>query len=81
MEDDPFRVILFSDIEDTIYPLPKDSENLRESLIDAFLRFCRLPPVTSKHSDWNSDTFVRGEMLESDHSVSTTPAKTIYHSI
>lgn len=69
VENDPHRVILFSDIESFLIhiPLPKDTEpNL---LIDAYLIFCRLPPVGSLGSpdvsrQWFADSSIRGELLE-----------------
>jgi hypothetical protein len=47
-EDDPYRVILYSDIEDFLTVFPFDIR-LRSSLIDAFLFFCRLPPMAGSN--------------------------------
>lgn len=69
LEDDPFRVILFSDIEDYIVVIPPEVEQLRILLLDAFLLFCRLPGVTDmslQAKDWHLDSFVRNEFLEGD---------------
>ncbi|EKD20536.1 hypothetical protein MBM_01218 [Drepanopeziza brunnea f. sp. 'multigermtubi' MB_m1] len=68
VEDDPYRVIMFSDIEDFMLQLPPQSEELRQLCIDAFLLFCRLPPMTTVDSDvsrkWSNDAFIRDELLE-----------------
>jgi hypothetical protein len=66
VEDDPYRVILFSDIDDYIIVVP-DQEELRKLCIDAFLLFCRLPIMTGSMSQahtWSLDTFVKNELLE-----------------
>ncbi|TAQ89059.1 hypothetical protein B7494_g2640 [Chlorociboria aeruginascens] len=67
MEDDPYRVILISDIEDLTICVP-NSGNLHKLLLDAFLIFCRLPPIPGAQDeasrDWWNDSFVRGELLE-----------------
>ncbi|KAH8200053.1 hypothetical protein TruAng_005775 [Truncatella angustata] len=45
-EDDPYRVIMYSDIEDLLFFIPTPSLSLvQEQLLDAFLLFCQLPPV------------------------------------
>lgn len=68
VEDDPYRVIMFSDIEDFMILLPPQSEELRQLCIDAFLLFCRLPPMITVCSSvprkWANDAFVRDELLE-----------------
>lgn len=68
VEDDPYRVIMFSDIEEFLVRLPSQSEDLRNLCIGAFLLFCRLPPMASSHSEisrnWANDSFVRNELLE-----------------
>ena len=70
VEDDPFRVILFSDIEDFLVSIPSHSEDWRGALMNAFLHFCRLSPIAtvnqSSSRDWSNDAFIRGEMLEWD---------------
>lgn len=70
MEDDPFRVILFSDIEDFLFPLPSTSGKSKELLLNALLHFCRLPAIVSKNSDLDQDAFVDGVMLEASTHVS-----------
>ena len=67
-EDDPFRVILFSDIEDLVIALPT-SELLRKQMIDAFLLFCGLPSIIHEEVRsrlWSSDPFIVGESLDCD---------------
>jgi len=70
VEDDPYRVILWSDIEDFLIDLSSSSWGIDTGhlLLDAFLIFCRLPPVpcTDKHTSrqWWIDSFSRGEMLD-----------------
>ncbi|KAI1505514.1 NRDE-2, necessary for RNA interference-domain-containing protein [Biscogniauxia marginata] len=44
-EDDPFRVIMFTDIQDIFLFLPAEIiPRVRHHLLDAFLIFCQLPP-------------------------------------
>ncbi|EPE36129.1 hypothetical protein GLAREA_05467 [Glarea lozoyensis ATCC 20868] len=69
-EDDPYRVILFSDVEDFMAALqPGCEEMLRSSLFDAFLIFCRMPAMASQgeesRSELSKDTLGH-EFLESD---------------
>ncbi|KAG0646850.1 nrde2 [Hyphodiscus hymeniophilus] len=69
VEDDPFRVILASDIGDFLIPFPMESDEIRASLLDAFLLFCRLPPlnsITKAQTGWTSDPFVAESLLECD---------------
>lgn len=66
-EDDPFRVILFSDIENYLRFWPNRTG--RRRLVSAFLCFCRLPPLqrTSDEDDtcsWLVDPFLRNDPLE-----------------
>jgi hypothetical protein len=68
-EDDPYRVILWSDIEDFVIDLPKNvfSADISGLLLNSFLLFCRLPPMNAMDSRshlWWMDSFVRGEVLE-----------------
>ncbi|KAI2626676.1 DUF1740-domain-containing protein [Hypoxylon sp. NC1633] len=47
-EDDPYRVVMFADIQDLILYLPtKDIPHIQNLLLDAFLMFCQLPPAFS----------------------------------
>ncbi len=68
VEDDPYRVIMFSDIEGFLITLPTQADDLRKLCIDAFLLFCRLPPIATLGSNtsrkWASDAFVRNDLLE-----------------
>jgi len=62
-EDDPYRVILFSDIKDFITYL--DSKQAHLTLLNAFMAFCRLPPLpSSDNQSWWTDPFVRNDGLE-----------------
>jgi hypothetical protein len=65
-KDDPYRVILWSDIEDFMVDLSYDA--LKHLLLDAFLLFCRLPPLPTSYvlpsRQWLRDSFVRSEALE-----------------
>ncbi|KAI1469580.1 DUF1740-domain-containing protein [Daldinia caldariorum] len=59
-EDDPFRVVMYADIQDMLLHLPNELiPNLRCQLLDTFLIFCQLPPAFS------SSNIVR-EMLQDD---------------
>lgn len=50
-EDDPFRVVLFSDVQKWLFHIPSSLlEVNRGSLLDAFLLFCRLPPASKNPS-------------------------------
>ena len=67
--DDPFRVILASDIQDFLVSFPAESEELQTSLLNAFFLFCRLPPLTSStgsSKDWLNDPFIGERLLECD---------------
>ncbi|KAI0841732.1 DUF1740-domain-containing protein [Hypoxylon sp. FL0890] len=45
-EDDPFRVIMFADIQDILLYLPGEViPTIQNLLLDAFLIFCQLPPA------------------------------------
>ena len=69
VEDDPFRVILFSDIEELLVPLPAQSEPLRRSLLNAYLLFCHQPPLSTSDKEISAilvDPFIKGELLDAD---------------
>lgn len=69
VEDDPFRVIIFSDIEDFLPCLPSGAEKLRTLCIDAYLLFCGLPIMSTGITEprkWSQDAFVRNELLQRD---------------
>lgn len=65
-EDDPYRVILWSDIKDLVFePL---TEIGRETLIGAFCKFCSLPPIGFESGvvlGWWSDPFLISEVTGS----------------
>ncbi|KAI2470592.1 DUF1740-domain-containing protein [Annulohypoxylon bovei var. microspora] len=45
-EDDPFRLVMFADIQDILLYLPVEIiPNIQDQLLDAFLIFCQLPPA------------------------------------
>ncbi|OTB08467.1 hypothetical protein M426DRAFT_317090 [Hypoxylon sp. CI-4A] len=47
-EDDPFRVVMFADIQDILLYLPTEAIlNVQSQLLNAFLIFCQLPPMYS----------------------------------
>ncbi|PQE16021.1 duf1740 domain containing protein [Rutstroemia sp. NJR-2017a WRK4] len=68
VEDDPYRVILFSDIEEFLLVLPRENDSLRKSLVDAFLLFCHLPSMPdhneTKSSDWSADPWLNNKLLD-----------------
>ncbi|KAJ9134409.1 DUF1740-domain-containing protein [Pleurostoma richardsiae] len=46
-EDDPFRVVMYSDIEPLLFYIPPSTLPLtKASIFDSFLLFCRLPPAS-----------------------------------
>ncbi|KAG7104334.1 Nuclear exosome regulator NRDE2 like protein [Verticillium longisporum] len=46
VEDDPYRIVIFSDLENLIFCVPGALiTTLRKQLVDAFLLFCHLPPA------------------------------------
>lgn len=46
IEDDPFRVVMYSDIEELLFLVPSSMQSVvQEQLIDAFLVFCQMPAV------------------------------------
>ncbi|KAI0024891.1 NRDE-2, necessary for RNA interference-domain-containing protein [Xylariomycetidae sp. FL0641] len=50
-DDDPFRVVMFDDIQDLVCCLPPGIDpKVHHLLLDAFLIFCRLPPAFSSDS-------------------------------
>ncbi|KAK4165420.1 NRDE-2, necessary for RNA interference-domain-containing protein [Cladorrhinum sp. PSN259] len=63
-EDDPFRVVMFSDIEDFLVWFPSSLlPAVRAQLLDAFLVFCRLPPAQIsgvKANTLSHDPFLTG---------------------
>ncbi|KAI1742130.1 DUF1740-domain-containing protein [Xylaria scruposa] len=61
-EDDPFRVVMFTDFQDILLYFPTELvSHLRSQLIDAFLIFCRLPSSSQHGSivDINDSFLIR----------------------
>lgn len=70
-DDDPYRVIISSDFDEFL-PLMWEV-NSTDGLVDAFLYFCRLPPLASPSnisttSRWVGDNFLRNEFMGDSHS-------------
>ncbi|KKA20002.1 hypothetical protein T310_6000 [Rasamsonia emersonii CBS 393.64] len=70
-DDDPYRVVLSSDIQDFL-PYFTDWKS-PDVLIESFLCFCRLPPLASPtlsetSRSWSGDPFLRNELVESPDS-------------
>ena len=71
-ENDPYRVIIFSDIQPFLIDCP--SETSQKSLLDAFLAFCYFPTLGTggyafKSRLWRENGFLRNESLYSTDSV------------
>ncbi|KAL9129484.1 MAG: hypothetical protein Q9217_002080 [Psora testacea] len=65
-EKDPYRIILFSDIQPFLLTSPKSSSC--DVVLDAFLAFCQLPPYRLETANWSpsswwSDGFIRNQLL------------------
>lgn len=63
-DDDPYRVVMFSDIEPLLFLLPNHAiTGVHQFLLDAFLIFCGLPP-SDRSNDWTDaawkDPFLSG---------------------
>lgn len=57
IEDDPFRVVMFSDIEPLLFVVPRTiMQDVQEQLVDAFLIFAGFPP-TFRSSTWTEEAF------------------------
>ena len=66
-EDDPYRVILSSDIVDFLIPFSR--RGLSRLLVNAFLVYCHLPPFESQtdiklFSSWRGDPFLCNMLLD-----------------
>ncbi|KXH48374.1 hypothetical protein CSAL01_07152 [Colletotrichum salicis] len=66
LEDDPYRVVMFSDIEELLFVIPPEVvPSLWKPLVDAFLLFCGLP-TAFRTSDWTeaaeNDTVIMSNM-------------------
>ncbi|KAJ0425100.1 NRDE-2, necessary for RNA interference-domain-containing protein [Aspergillus carlsbadensis] len=69
-EDDPYRVILASDLRDFL-PLAS-SPNSTTELVDSLLYFCQLPPITTVQSlqvtgHWMCDSFLRNDVTDASY--------------
>lgn len=69
-ENDPYRVVLFSDLQCILVDPPSHSS--QELVITAFIAFCHLPSylsecVGSRSSTWWQDPFFRNEKLYQSH--------------
>ncbi|KAE8147489.1 NRDE-2, necessary for RNA interference-domain-containing protein [Aspergillus avenaceus] len=67
-EDDPYRVILPTDLQETVSLVW--ASNAEDVLIDSFLYFCHLPPIafsgtSSITSRWMGDSFLRNDFMGS----------------
>ncbi|ETS84016.1 hypothetical protein PFICI_05892 [Pestalotiopsis fici W106-1] len=64
IDDDPYRVVMFSDFEDLLFISPRASQPLiQQQILDAFLVFCQMPPVFGSSSAIRSilvDQFMNG---------------------
>ncbi|WQF75924.1 Putative siRNA-mediated silencing protein NRDE-2 [Colletotrichum destructivum] len=72
LEDDPYRVVMFSDIEEFLFVIPSSAvPTVWKQLVDAFLLFCCLPPAF-RASAWTeaaeNDTLITGSrsLFEND---------------
>ena len=66
VENDPYRIILFSDIQPFLIDPPSLAG--QQLILDAFLVFCHLPPFTAEGPDshsraWRRDGFIRNDAL------------------
>ncbi|KAK3939945.1 NRDE-2, necessary for RNA interference-domain-containing protein [Diplogelasinospora grovesii] len=58
-QDDPFRVVMFSDIKDFLVWFPSSAlPVVKNQLLDAYLLFCRLPTASLSSSAWSNDPFI-----------------------
>ncbi|KAG5303422.1 DUF1740 domain-containing protein [Histoplasma capsulatum G186AR] len=79
-EDDPYRVILSSDITDFLISY----SDVPDLLIGAFMIFCGLPPLASSGNEdvlnqWRRDPFVRNNLLDDFDSQSPTWFSDVVH--
>ncbi len=68
-ENDPYRIILFSDIRPFLIDPPSLAG--RQLILDAFIAFCYLPPFGAEGPDsrprvWGRDCFLRNDALRLD---------------
>lgn len=65
--DDPYRVVIFSDLQELLSICW--GFEFKDVLLDGFLYYCRLPPLTTLRnvettSRWNGDNFLRNEIID-----------------
>ena len=70
-ESDPYRVILTSDVRDSLIAAPASLSGLM-LLFQSLLAFCHLPPFPTEHTDnctrlWWRDQFLRNEVLHQSY--------------
>ncbi|BDD55700.1 Protein nrde2 [Monascus purpureus] len=66
-EDDPYRVVIFSDLQELLSQCW--GLELKDALIDGFLYYCHLPPLltpdnTETTRRWGGDNFLRNELID-----------------
>ncbi|KAI0165812.1 DUF1740-domain-containing protein [Xylariaceae sp. FL1272] len=62
-EDDPFRVVMYTDIQDFLLDLPSNTlAHAQDQLINAFLIFCGLPPAIGQKA--RAETGMRAVVLD-----------------
>ncbi|GAD95713.1 hypothetical protein NFIA_059290 [Paecilomyces variotii No. 5] len=66
-EDDPYRVVLFSDVQDFLTLFWKFTSG--EVLIGAFMHFCCLPALSTEENtevcrQWSGDAFLRNDLVD-----------------
>jgi hypothetical protein len=70
-EDDPFRVVMYSDLDGLPFMIPPAIlPFIKTDIFDAFLIFCRLPPIRLSR-DWEADSFLAPEDKGLDTKVSS----------
>ncbi|GKT53451.1 hypothetical protein ColTof4_05633 [Colletotrichum tofieldiae] len=77
LEEDPYRVVMFSDIEELLFVIPSGVVlTIWKQLVDAFLLFCCLPSAF-RTSDWTeaaeNDTLIAGSMSQFEKDVLRRP--------
>ena len=65
-EDDPYKIIIFSDIKDLLIWIPTHAlAQAKPLLLDAFLTFCRLPTAGLSRGDHEFSTLLRDPFVAS----------------
>ena len=74
-EDDPYRVVLFSDVQSSLELIDPPSLAEFDVTLAAFLAFCHLPPLSSSDraisltNTWWRDSFIRNDNLHNSDSI------------